>query len=79
MKRIIDVRVMSKANPQHGNGIGDAVLMLPVVAGIARANPDAHVRVVVTEKCVPWINLGWPHTVAVDPRQRAQSASPPPR
>ena len=65
LKRIIDVHVGSKANPQHGHGLGDAILMLPVIAGVAAANPDAHVRAVVVDKCVPWVNLGWPHTVAI--------------
>ena len=58
---------MSKANPAHGNGIGDALLMLPVIAGVAAANPDAHVRAVVMDKCVDWVHLGWPHAVGIDP------------
>lgn len=67
MRKIIDVHVMSKANPAHGNGIGDALLMLPVIAGVAAANPDAHVRAVVMESAVPWIHLGWPHALGIVP------------
>lgn len=40
--------------------------MLPVVAGIAAANPEARVRVVCREGRVPWVNLGWPHTVTLE-------------
>jgi ADP-heptose:LPS heptosyltransferase len=66
MKRIIDVHCASRVAPHHGLGIGDAILMLPVVAGIQAANPHAHVRIVVKQDRVEWANLGWPHTVTYE-------------
>ena len=68
--KIIDVQVASLANPLHGHGIGDAILMLPVIAGIAAKNSDAHVRAVVLDAGrEQWIKLGWPHTVTLKSKE----------
>ncbi len=64
--KIIDVHVASKAYPEHGHGIGDAVMMIPVFQAIAEANPDHLVRGIVKEKNVSWVNLGYPHTVTYE-------------
>lgn len=66
MKKIIDVHVASKIYPAHGHGLGDAICIIPIVQSIADANPDAHVRAVVKEKNVQWINLGYPHTLTYE-------------
>ncbi len=64
--KIIDVHVAAKAYPAHGMGIGDAVMMIPIVKAVSDAHPDAHVRMVVNENRVPWVNLGYPHTVTYE-------------
>lgn len=58
---IIDVHTCSFSHPEHGCGLGDCIQMLPVVAGIAEANPDATVRMVTRDRCQQWCELGWPH------------------
>ena len=64
--KILDVHIFSKKNPEHGHGIGDGILMLGVIQGVANANPGAFVRAVVLEGREQWVLLGWPHVVTVD-------------
>ena len=66
MPKVIDVHCASREKPLHGHGVGDAILMLAVIQGVQDANPGAHVRAVVKEGRVPWINLGWPHCVTLE-------------
>jgi ADP-heptose:LPS heptosyltransferase len=69
--KIIDVHISSLANPLHGHGLGDTILMLGVIRGIAEANPDAFVRAVVVEGREQWVKLGWPNVVTIDKSLKA--------
>ena len=75
-KKIIDVHVASKAYPQHGHGIGDAIMMIPVFRAIADANPDSLVRAIVKENREQWVHLGYPHTLSYDELDDAKGAIP---
>jgi len=61
--KTIDVQVCSKSTPWQGQGIGDVIQMLPVIAGVQAANQDAKVRAVVCEYNMPWALLGCQHVV----------------
>ena len=59
---LIDVQVSSKANPEHGHGIGDTIQLLPVVQAVANAAPaDARVRIVTRAMFKDWALLGCEH------------------
>jgi len=56
---LIDVQVSSKANPEHGHGLGDTVQMLPVIQAVQNAAPDGvRVRVVTRKPFKDWVALG---------------------
>jgi ADP-heptose:LPS heptosyltransferase len=70
--KVIDIHINSKDNPLHGHGVGDTILMLAVIKGVANVNPGALVRAVVLEGREQWALLGWPDVVTVDKDLKAK-------